>query len=130
MNKIEIDPQHADRVREKIKSEDDYLFNRTNLFLAASSILIASVQFSASDKFDQLIALLGFIVSFVWFICSTQSARVINRLAESMDAHWLDYEKIVYESTYRCPFLKNTFLTAVFLPFVFIVLWAVVILNV
>ena len=112
-------------LRSRIEVENSLLNSRTTIFLATNGLWLAVFSAKALGNLNTAIAVVGLVVSIVWFICGRQSRNVIAALTkEHLDKFPDDpIEKLVRDALWRPGWRSPTDLLGWELPLAFIATW-------
>ncbi len=117
-------------LKEIIKSEDNNLYARTNLFLVVNGIFFAAIGISNALFFQVFVAIVGLIVGGLWFLCTYQSQRIIKALHEIFEEKYPypdgdKYYWVIENELMKKKWLRPAELLGKILPGVFIVAWLI-----
>ena len=114
-------------LKEIIKSEDNNLYARTNLFLVVNGIFFTAIGVSKVVSFQFLVGIVGMIVSIFWIVCTWQSWRIIKALHKKFEDKYPspdgDEYYWVIEKALLSEWLRPAELLGIILPLVFICAW-------
>ena len=111
--------------RRRIEVEDSLLISRTTIFLATNGLLFAAIGIGDYGPLRFGMALIGAIVSVVWFISGRQSRNVIKALTKTyLNAEPDDpIDGIVRKALWKPGWRSPTDVLGWELPLLFILAW-------
>ncbi len=115
-------------LKEIIKTEDNNLYARTNLFLVVNGIFFAAIGVSKVLFFQIFVGIVGLIVGCLWFLCTYQSQRVITALHAKFDEKYPspdddEYYRVIENELMKQKWLRPAELLGIILPGVFTIAW-------
>lgn len=117
---------------EKIKSEDNLLNSRVNIFLVLEGLLLTAYSFEKSSKGEIVFVPLGIFLTVVWFLCTLQSWLTLEALHSYRKKHAFqsDISKVADKGLLPLLILHPNTLLSFTLPLGFLISWiALLLLN-
>ena len=128
---MELDKKYSEKIRERIKVEDNLFNSRPTIFLAINGIWVSAAGINSQADLPIVFNLLGLAFSILWFICSMQSWRIIKKLNEDYikSNNINPLENIVDNCLCKIKWLRPTEIIGLWLPISFIIAWFWVIIT-
>jgi hypothetical protein len=128
MNEIEVvmsEEALADKVRQRIETEDELLNSRTTIFLGINGLWAAAVGIGNAPHLQIGITILGVLVSIMWLMCSWQSWQAIKALTRKHHQLADDPVEEIVSGALWSRRLRPTNILAHWLPTLFLFIWIV-----